>query len=271
MSLQLFDVEGQAQNWPTTDRAWQFGDGVFRTLYAEDGHVRDLVGQVTHLLHDARLLELEPLPAVDTLSQTTQQVIGERGKFRLKWVVSAGDSAGGYLRAGPARAMLAMSALPGDYCPPAQVASWCCQTALRTGDGAWSTSKHLNRLEQVLARREQDPHTYAEGVMCDSEGALATGISSNLFWVDAEQQLHTHPLQGMGVHGRTRARILALAETRGTVVQMSRWSLAQFVDQAVEAFFCNSLWGCVPMASLSHWAPAQATVATQLNTELGFR
>ncbi len=271
MSLQLFDIEGCQQDWPPTDRAWQFGDGVFRTLYAEAGHVRDLVGQVTHLLHDARLLGLEPLPAVDTLSETTLRVIGRQGKFRLKWVISAGDSAGGYLRAGPARAMLAVSALPEDYHAPSQAPAWICKTALRTGGGAWAAAKHLNRLEQVLARQEQDPHAYVEGVMSDTDGYVASGISSNLFWLDAAQQLHTHPLQGVGVQGRTRARILALAEAQGKPVRLSRWSLQQFKENAVEALFCNSLWGCVPVASVDTWEPRQQTVAGSFNAELGFR
>lgn len=270
MSMLLFDLDGNSQNWPSTDRGWQFGDGVFRTLYAEDGHVRDLVGQVAHLVHDAQLLGLEPLPAVDVLSEATLKVIGSAGKYRLKWVVTAGDSAGGYLRAGPARTLLALSPLPADYRPPASISSWLCQTTLRGGGGAWNAAKHLNRLEQVMARKERDPHKFAEGVICDAHGDVASGISSNLFWVDREQQLHTHSLEEVGVQGRTRSRILALADEKGVPVLFSRWQPDYFKQHAVEAFFCNSLWGCVPLTLLDDWKPKQAIVCARHNQELGF-
>ncbi len=270
MSMLLFDLEGNPQNWPATDRGWQFGDGVFRTLYAENGHVRDLVGQVAHLIHDAKLLGLRPLPAVDVLSEATVNAIGSTGKYRLKWVVTAGDSAGGYLRAGPARTMLALAPLPDDYQPPASISSWVCQTTLRGGGGAWNAAKHLNRLEQVMARGERDPHDFAEGVICDVQGNVATGISSNLFWVDREQKLHTHPLDDGGVQGRTRSRILALVEEQGDPVRFSRWQPEYFKQHAVEAFFCNSLWGCVPLAKLDDWEPEQAVVCADYNRGLGF-
>ncbi len=269
MTMLLFDLDGNLQNWPATDRAWQFGDGVFRTLYAEDGHVRDLVGQVAHLLHDAQLLHLQPLPAVGQLSEVTTKVVGEQGKFRLKWIISSGDSAGGYLRSGPARTMLALSPLPDDYRPPQQINAWRCETVLQPA-GPWSAAKHLNRLDQVMARREQDPHVFPEGVMCDSQGHIASGISSNLFWVDRDQRLHTHPLDEQGVHGRTRARIIALAEKQGQPVALSLWKPEQFIDQAEEAFFCNSIWGCVPLQQFVGWSSRQTAICTSYNAGLGF-
>ena len=69
MSLILHDLDGQLRAWPATDRAWQFGDGVFRTGRVEQGQVDDLAGQLTHLLGDARKLALSPLPAPEALAQ----------------------------------------------------------------------------------------------------------------------------------------------------------------------------------------------------------
>lgn len=269
MTTVLFDLQGQVQNWPSSDRAWQFGDGVFRTVYAEDGQVRDLVGQVAHLLHDAQLLELQPLPSVAQLCETSQKVIGKLGKYRLKWVISGGDSAGGYLRAGAARTMLALAPLPDEYAPPNAIDAWVCCTRLQQG-GSWASAKHLNRLEQVMARRERDPHQFAEGVLCDVSGRLGSGISSNFFWVDSAQQLFTHPLDGAGVHGRTRNRILALADRQTAPVVQKAVDFATFSAQAVEAFVCNSLWGCVSVKSLETWSSAQNTQCAHYRQALGF-
>ena len=43
--------------------------------------------------------------------------------------------------------------------------------------------KHLNRLEQVIARSEWQDTEHAEGLMLDQAGRVIEGVFSNLFLV----------------------------------------------------------------------------------------
>src|SRR3546814_18241694 len=63
--------------------------------------------------------------------------------------------------------------------------------------------KHLNRLEQVLARAEWRDPVYAEGLMRDMSGRVVEGVFSNLFIVEAGK-LRTVPLTLCGVAGCRR-------------------------------------------------------------------
>lgn len=267
MSLQLYDIEGRLQNWPDSDRAWQFGDGVFRTALVRQGQVRDLVGQLTHLLGDARRLRLDPLPDLDQLMEATSAVTRGQACARLKWVISAGDSSAGYVRAGPPRAMLALLPLPKDYRPLGQMQAWICSTRLSHSENTRG-AKSLNRLDQVLARTEQDPHQWPEGLMCDREGHLASGISSNLFWADPQGRLSTHPLDDCGVRGRTRARILALAEAAGQPVMQRSATPAEVFQEAAEILLCNSLWGVASVTSVADWSAQSEQFAKALRDAL---
>jgi 4-amino-4-deoxychorismate lyase len=51
--------------------------------------------------------------------------------------------------------------------------------------------KHLNRLEQVLARGEWNDASCAEGLMLDMEGRLACATAANLFVVVDDDVLTT--------------------------------------------------------------------------------
>jgi 4-amino-4-deoxychorismate lyase len=64
--------------------------------------------------------------------------------------------------------------------------------------------KHLNRLEQVLARAEWQDGEHAEGLMLDQAGRVIEGVFSNLFLV-RDGVLITADLKRCGVAGVMRA------------------------------------------------------------------
>ncbi len=68
--------------------------------------------------------------------------------------------------------------------------------------------KHLNRLEQVLARAEWNDPSIAEGVMCDMHGRVISATMANLFAV-IDGVLVTPALDQCGVAGVARAEVLA--------------------------------------------------------------
>jgi 4-amino-4-deoxychorismate lyase len=101
--------------------------------------------------------------------------------------------------------------------------------------------KHLNRLENVLARREWTNSEIAEGLMLDMDGNAIEGTMSNLFLLKGKT-LHTPDLGSCGVAGVQRERIMDLAGGLGMTVRMENLPLARIYD-ADEVLLCNSVIG----------------------------
>jgi 4-amino-4-deoxychorismate lyase len=108
--------------------------------------------------------------------------------------------------------------------------------------------KHLNRLEQVLARGEWHDAEHAEGLMRDTSGRVVEGVYSNLFLVK-NGGLLTPELSRCGVAGVMRAELLAQAESLGLDCGVRDISYDELLT-ADEVFLCNSLYGVWPVRAL---------------------
>ena len=109
--------------------------------------------------------------------------------------------------------------------------------------------KHLNRLEQVLARLEWSDADIAESLHCSAGGALVSGTASNVFLV-VRGRLYTPRLDLAGVAGTMREVVGRLATALG--VDFEKRSLGlQDVQQAEEIFLTNALTGIRPVAQLA--------------------
>jgi 4-amino-4-deoxychorismate lyase len=104
--------------------------------------------------------------------------------------------------------------------------------------------KHLNRLEQVMARAEWDDPAIAEGVLLDSHERVISATMANLFAV-IDGQLLTPSLDRCGVAGVARAEVLA----RCPAARVGDMTLAM-LHAADELFLSSSVRGIVPVRSL---------------------
>lgn len=123
--------------------------------------------------------------------------------------------------------------------------------------------KHLNRLENVLARNEWHDE-YHEGLMLDANGNVIEGTMSNVFGV-RDGQLFTPALDNSGVAGIIRANIIELAIEAGIVVEINNFSLDD-VCTMNEIFICNSLLEIMPVSEISLTAIIHKT-AWQLDVQ----
>ncbi|WP_299203430.1 aminodeoxychorismate lyase [uncultured Amphritea sp.] len=105
--------------------------------------------------------------------------------------------------------------------------------------------KHLNRLEQVLARAEWHDVSIREGLVLDTEGFLVEGTMSNLFWSQGGV-LYTPQLDRCGVNGIIRQRIISIASQHGIALHQGLFT-PEVLLVADEVFVCNSIIGIWPV------------------------
>ena len=242
-------------------RGLHYGDGVFRTLLKYNGQLLDSKLQFLKLAHDAQALGLEP-PAAELLLAEAASVSAASASGVVKILLLRSGIGRGYAprTAQADRLVLAypLPAYPAEYWQQGISAFRC---GLRLGrQPALAGIKHLNRLEQVLASRDW-PDGAAEGILCDERGAPVCGTRSNLFWIHAGR-LHTPALDGCGVAGMMRDKVLACATALGLEVRIESRPWSKLLD-ADEAFVSNSLIGIWPLRALEQrvWpAPGPLTL-----------
>jgi 4-amino-4-deoxychorismate lyase len=230
------------------DRGLSYGDGVFRTLRIADAHPRWWDEHLAKLAEDCARLALD-CPDRATLGQDIAKLQPLPAWGALRITVTRGLGPRGYRVPHPQHCMriLACWPTPLDTVPGRGLTLRVCD--LRLGrQPALAGVKHLNRLENVLARAEWDDPHIDEGVLLDQDGSVVSGIMGNLFiWRDA--CLLTPRLNACGVAGVARARLMRLAREAGMRVEAADFDLATLLA-ADEVMLTNSLTGLRRVARL---------------------
>lgn len=229
------------------DRGLHYGDGIFRTLRVRNGQPQAWSAHWQRLLHDCDRLFL-PTPDAQVLLDECRQLFDDMNDGVLKIIVTRGASGRGYT---PAQAAVA-SRLLLRYPPSAPWPEACADIGvctLRLGRNPQLAGiKHLNRLEQVLARRECQQAGWSEALLLDTEGWIISGTMSNLFVVH-DGRLMTPKLDYAGVIGATRERLIAAATQAGIACEQKNMGLQDCLN-ADEIFLCNSLMGACAVTHL---------------------
>jgi 4-amino-4-deoxychorismate lyase len=235
---------------PVTDRGLSYGDGLFESLALADGGPCLWERHLERLAAGCRRLGI---PAADPglLRHEAVQAIAGRRDGVLKVILTRGSGGRGYRPDPAARSRRILQWFPAPGYPPTWsvegVQTRFCATALGRNP-LLAGIKHLNRLEQVLARAEWSDPAIAEGLMLDSEGLVIEGTMSNLF-VEREGRLLTPRLDRAGVAGVVRALVLEQARAQG--ISCDERDLApQDLLEADALFFSNSLIGIWPVRRL---------------------
>jgi 4-amino-4-deoxychorismate lyase len=228
------------------DRGLAYGDGLFETIAVRQGrpsllerHLQRLENGCARLgiTIDLSLIRFELLAFAEHL-----------GDGVMKLIVTRGDSQRGYAPAANSRPRRILQGSPAPIYPVSHaeqgVRLFPCQVRL-SEQPLLAGLKHLNRLEQVLARSEWQDAEHAEGLMRDTSGRIIEGVYSNLFLV-CDGVLVTADLARCGVEGVMRAELLTQAPALGIAVEVRdiQWADLQHAD---EVFLCNSVYGVWPV------------------------
>lgn len=238
-----------AQAASLADRGLAYGDGLFETIGVKAGNPQLLERHLVRLAHgcerlhiaaDLALVRAELLAFADEMGEGVAKLILTRGDGLRGYAAPAATIARRILLASPLPAYPAIHAEQG-------IRVFACKTRLAE-QPLLAGLKHLNRLEQVLARSEWQDSEHAEGLMLDTSGRVIEGVYSNLFVV-RQGRLITPDLSRCGVAGVMRAELLAQAEHHAIEASVQALDMQQLLA-ADEVFLCNSLYGVWPVTAL---------------------
>jgi len=224
------------------DRGFTYGDGVFRTFPMSGGHVPHWDRQFTKLASDCAALRLA-CPSRDHLEADLATIGARHPDGVVRITVTRGVAQRGYAisdQSNVTRAVLWSAFNPGRNTLTSGVrARWC---DLRLGiQPALAGIKHLNRLENVLARSEWNDPAIAEGLLCDVQDNVIGGTMSNLF-LQCNGVLMTPALDACGIAGVTRELVIERARAEQLNVEV-RSVDRRMVNAAEAVFLVNSVIG----------------------------
>ena len=233
------------------DRGLHYGDGLFETLAVVDGNPCLWERHLSRLRDGCARLAFPP-PDEGRLATEARGLTHGVERGVLKLILPRGEGGRGYRPPCPARPRRILRLGPWPDYP----ASWqsagirvrYCRTRLGH-QPLLAGLKHLNRLEQVLARSEWNDPDIAEGLMLDLDGGVVEGTQSNLFAL-LDGRLVTPPLARCGVAGVVRALVLERAPALGLPVVEERLEPAR-LETADALFLTSSLIGLWPVRQLA--------------------
>jgi 4-amino-4-deoxychorismate lyase len=249
------------------DRGLHYGDGLFETIACRGGRARFLSLHLERLVSGCQRLQIQVGdPAV--IRREIEQAIAGTEAALLKIIVTRGEArARGYGLSGnesPNRILLRYG-WPAES-PAAQTLGVTVRLArLRLGENpALAGIKHLNRLEQVLARAEAPPDEATELLLLNTSGHLVCGTMSNVFLVQGGR-IKTPRLDSCGVAGVMRRVVLLTAKNAGLIAEEGEVRPAE-LEGAEEVFLTNARVGIWPVYKIGDRALIPGAITRRLQT-----
>lgn len=255
------------------DRGLAYGDGIFRTLLLRGSKPVAWARQYAKIAADCGRLGLQP-PSPVALQADLTRIAADTPDCVVKIIVTRGSGLRGYaIAAGLAQPRTIAISSPLPVYPRSYAEQGICARVcdLRLArQPALAGIKHLNRLENVLARSEWNDPQIAEGILLDAADRVIGGTMSNLFMVRGNTLL-TPDLSANGIHGVTRERILAAGPGLGLKTMQGAFELKDLY--AADALLvCNSVIGIWQIRALAHqhWLPHPYTrmIRTRLEQDI---
>lgn len=236
------------------DRGLAYGHGLFETMCLHEGSIPLLDRHLARLADDALKLGIELDQAmVEPTINNIQQSLVQQGTTHgvVKLIVTGGLGSPGYKNPDVIRPRIIAL-----YSKPTAKQSEQQGINLRYCDYRlpWNPRlagiKHLNRLDQVLARSEWADDCYADGLMFDQNDCLVETTCANIFLYTTGLGWITPSLKGAGVSGVMRGLLLdEIFPALAVPVTISEIKI-DLISQCEALFVCNSVRGITPVIGL---------------------
>ncbi len=229
------------------DRGLQYGDGLFETIAVEHEQLLCWDEHIARLKTGCDRLNIQPIDATVLLEEAAR-LINSRERGVIKIIITRGQGGRGYATAKENNSSRIISLYPwpdhDQASPSSGVQTRVCNYRYAINPGL-AGIKHLNRLEQILARSEWEDSSIAEGIVMDHDGNVIEGTMSNIFYI-VDDTLFTPDTSCSGINGIVRQKIIELAAAMQIELRIKKISLENLMS-ADEVFMCNSIIGIWPI------------------------
>jgi len=242
-----------------SDRGFQYGDGLFETIAVIDGQPVFFDRHIDRLEAGCRRLFI-PFPGTELLTFEAKKLCQHSNKAVLKLILTRGSGGRGYRQPDVIQTTRVLSLHPFPFFPDPCLGTFAsiyeeqgivvrfCDTRLGLNPGL-AGIKHLNRLEQILARAEWTDPDIQEGIMLDMNEHVIEGTMTNLFYVKNDT-LYTSTITLTGVAGIMRGVIMVMASDHDLSVIEHTFTKDELLT-ADEVFVCNSIVGIWPIKQIA--------------------
>ncbi|WP_201314842.1 aminodeoxychorismate lyase [Dyella sp. EPa41] len=258
-----------ADTLSVADRGLSYGDGLFETIRFVHGLAPLWARHMQRLRESSRRLGMPACDAERCLHEALAVSTGLAHAV-VRITLTRGMGERGYAPPAapkPTRIVAAFEApvMHGDNYQRGIRVRWC-DTRLGL-QPLLAGMKHLNRLEQVLARAEWSDAAIPEGLLLDLEGNVISATMANLFAV-IDGALVTPSVERCGVAGVARAEVLSVRlDARVGTLRPDE------LQRASEVFLSSSVRGILPVQAVGDtvYGPGPVTRAMQQHWRgLGF-
>lgn len=258
MTMQTW-VNGQKQSHLSVlDRSVQYGDGFFTTMLVMDNQLFNWQAHWWRLQRSAErlafpeLTEIQVWQSITAAIQSYQSELNVLTPLMVKLIVTRGEGGKGYQPSpNPEVTMIVQVAEHpvfecSEHFDELQAVLELGQcTTLCSIQPQLAGLKHLNRLENVLARNELLELNFSEALMLNANQEVISATQSNLF-VIKNRTLITPKMDLSGVAGTTRYQMQTIAMQCGLGYAEKVLHLED-VFAADELFLTNALRGVMPV------------------------
>ena len=270
------------------DRGLQYGDGLFETIAVRplilstgsgyriecwQAHWQRLAHGLKRLGFevDEAVLQQDLLDDISALlTQSTHLSADKTASWVIKVIITRGAAGRGYQAPITPQINRIVQCLP-----------WplgrekLCQNgvSIRLCQHHWSSQpvlaglKHLNRLDQVIARSEWRDD-YHEGLMLNQQGHVQSGVMSNVF-VQLDNQLYTPSNDTAGIDGIMAQQIKHMASLMHIPCSQQHIIPLAMLHKAQGLFLTNSLNGICPVVAMDKLSFPITELTDKLQQALG--
>ncbi len=267
------------------DRSFLYGDGLFETLRVTKGKPFRWWEHIERLRKGGDFLGIKIPFACKALEKFAAELIAKNqmSEALLRLTVSRGVGLRGYSPQGADKPTVVMTLHPVPGAPASEPArsdsvpkpagseagapnGWKLVTAsfrLPAGEKL-AHFKTANKLAQIMARTEADAAGADEALLCNTDGFVVEGASSNLFWVEGDM-VCTPPLASGILAGVTRAVTLELCAKLG-LPHVEREITPENLRRVQGVFVTLSSLGVVAATTLDGVAVQHSPLVDQLRS-----
>ena len=225
------------------ERGFSYGDGHFTTARVSDGRIEFFDAHIARLKSGNQALYLGEVNWRELVTYLTDVARGFDDAV-LKVVITAGDGYRGYARNGSNQPNIYVFV----FDSPEFYKDWQLQ-GIAVGVAQFQLGlnpelagiKHLNRLEQVLLRREIELRAEHDLIVANIKGEVVEAGCANVFWLK-EGQWYTPEITNAGISGILRSAILMLMSD----IEQVTVSVSDLTD-ITAMFVCNTVMNIVPV------------------------